>query len=72
MRTNIDIDDDLMRAAMEVAGSKTKRETVEIALKSFVEREVAYRELMKLRGTVKWEGNLDEMRRDRPHAKGDW
>ncbi len=64
MRTNIEIDDDVLREAQNVAGTKTKRETVDYAL-----REVAARQkrldILKLRGKIAWEGDLDEMRAGR-------
>ncbi|MFM9864165.1 MAG: type II toxin-antitoxin system VapB family antitoxin [Micropepsaceae bacterium] len=63
MRTNIEIDDRLMRSAMKAGRYKTKREAVEAALKLLVER----REQLKIRdlvGKVKWEGDLDAWRRD--------
>lgn len=61
MRTNIEIDDKLMKEAMRRANKKTKRETVEEALKMLirVNRQTGIR---KLRGKVQWVGNLDEMR----------
>ena len=65
MRTNIEIDDELMKAAMRASGLRTKRETVEAALKALVDRRHAHEELMKLRGQLHWEGDLDAMRRDR-------
>ncbi len=63
MRTNIEIDDKLMREAMKLAHTKTKRETVEEGLKLLVRLRKQER-IRSLRGTVRWEGNLDEMRRD--------
>ena len=63
MRTTIEIDDKLMRAAMKLARTKTKRETVEEGLKLLVRLRKQER-IRSLRGTVHWEGNLDEMRRD--------
>lgn len=65
MRTNIDIDDELMAAAMEVTGHKTKKDTVEAALRMIVRQRHAHQELMKLRGKIEWEGDLGEMRRNR-------
>ena len=62
MRTNIVIDDDLMKAALLATGAKTKREVVELGLKLLLQlREQA--KIRELRGTVKWEGDLDAMRR---------
>lgn len=64
-RTNIVIDDELIARAMIMTGIKTKREVVEHALKTLVELEDAYEGILRLRGKFRWEGNLDEMRRDR-------
>jgi len=50
MRTNIDIDDKLIRKAMKKAGVKTKREAVDIALRSFV-KEPDYEGLLALFGS---------------------
>lgn len=63
MRTNIEIDDALMAAAMNATGAKTKREAVELALQRVVQlnNQAAFREL---RGKINWIGDLDEMRRD--------
>ena len=63
MRTNIIIDDDLMAAAMDATGAKTKRETVELGLRTLLRlrRQDALR---GLRGAVDWSGDLDAMRRD--------
>jgi Arc/MetJ family transcription regulator len=63
MRTNIDIDDELMAKAMKAAGTKTKKETVEEGLKELV-RKGDMQKLIKLRGKVQWEGDLDAMRTD--------
>ena len=65
MRTNIEIDDELMKAAMDATGLRTKRETVEAGLAFLVTRRKAYDDLMALRGKVTWEGDFDEMRRDK-------
>ncbi len=64
MRTNIVIDDDLMNEALRVTGLKTKKEVVEEALKTLVRIE-RQKGILALRGKVHWEGDLDEMRRDR-------
>lgn len=63
MRTNIDIDDDLMTKAMSLSGHKTKRETVEAALELLV-RLKSQEAIRSARGKLHWEGDLDEMRRD--------
>ena len=51
VRTNIDIDDDLLTQAAEIAGTKTKKSTVEWALKELI-RQKAMRDLAAMRGTV--------------------
>ena len=61
MRTNIVIDDDLMSNALKITGLKTKREVVEEGLRLLVKRN-AQREIRKLRGQIKWEGDLLQMR----------
>ncbi|MCH7516378.1 MAG: type II toxin-antitoxin system VapB family antitoxin [Bacteroidetes bacterium] len=64
MRTNIVIDDTLMNRAIKVSGLKTKKEVVEEALKLLVQvRKQA--KLKKLRGKLKWEGDLGKMRTDK-------
>lgn len=62
VRTNIDIDDRLMREALRRTGLKTKRATVEAGLRLLVAID-SQSALRRLRGQVRWEGNLDEMRR---------
>ncbi len=64
MRTNIDIDDDLLAEAQRVAGTKTKKATVEYALNELVRRKQR-RSVLKLRGKVAWAGDLDESREGR-------
>jgi Arc/MetJ family transcription regulator len=64
MRTNIEIDDELMARAMQAAGKSTKKETVEEALELLV-RMRAQQALRSLRGKIEWEGDLDAMRRDK-------
>ena len=56
MRTNIDIDDDLMAQAMQAGPYKTKKDAVEAGLK-LLARQAAYREILKWRGKLKWEGD---------------
>ncbi|GAB2478099.1 type II toxin-antitoxin system VapB family antitoxin [Algoriphagus taiwanensis] len=62
MRTNIDIDEELIREAMRLSGNATKKATVEAALKQMVSLKKQER-IRELRGKFRWEGNLDEMRR---------
>jgi Arc/MetJ family transcription regulator len=61
MRTNIEIDDKLMKEAMRRAKTKTKRETVEEGLRILI-RLNRQEGIRRFRGKVKWEGNLEESR----------
>ena len=58
MRTNIDIDDKLMQAAMEAGGFKTKREAVEEGLR-MIKRRKAYDALLAAYGTLHWDDSDD-------------
>jgi Arc/MetJ family transcription regulator len=71
MRTNIDIDDDLMAAAMQASGLSTKRETVEAGLRVLVQRHKAYADILALAGQIDWQGDLDAWRRDKPRKAQD-
>ncbi len=64
MRTNIEIDDRLMRKAMKSCGARTKKATVETALRLLAEThgQGAFR---KFRGKVQWEGDLEQSRLSR-------
>jgi Arc/MetJ family transcription regulator len=61
MRTNIDIDDGVLREVQRLTGARTKREAVDLALRELVAR---YQRLglLNLRGKVRWEGDLEESR----------
>jgi len=61
MRTNIVIDDKLMNQALKASGCKTKREAVEEGLKLLLRRS-QQQKIRSLRGKLRWEGDLDEMR----------
>lgn len=63
MRTNIDIDDELMAEAMKAMGLTTKKETVEKALQEVV-MEARRRKALREMDGIGWEGDLDEMRND--------
>ncbi|ADB39140.1 type II toxin-antitoxin system VapB family antitoxin [Spirosoma linguale] len=63
MRTNIDIDDELIDKALQISRLKTKKAVVELALQQYIERQ-ARQNLLSLFGKVKWEGDLDQMRTD--------
>jgi Arc/MetJ family transcription regulator len=61
MRTNIEIDDSLMAEALKATGLHTKKEAVELGLKALIKLN-KQASIRALRGKLKWEGNLDEMR----------
>ena len=65
MRTNIELDDDLLAEAMEATGVPTKRATVEEALRKLVQDHRRRRALEDLRG-LGWESDLDAMRLGEP------
>jgi Arc/MetJ family transcription regulator len=64
MRTNIEIDDALMRQAMRSSGAPTKRAAVEEGLRLLI-RTRGQRSIRGLRGTVAWEGDLEQSRQAR-------
>lgn len=64
MRTNIDIDDELMKQAMKAANARTKKATVEAALRQMVQLK-KQEGIRALFGKVQWDGDLDAMREGR-------
>lgn len=64
MRTNIVIDDSLMQEALRLTGLKTKREAVELGLRTLL-RLSEQAEIRHFRGKLNWQGNLDAMRTDK-------
>jgi Arc/MetJ family transcription regulator len=64
VRTNIEIDDEIMRDALRASGLKTKRAAVEAGLKALI-RLNRQKKILDLAGKVHWEGNLDESREGR-------
>jgi len=65
MRTNIVIDDRLMKQAMRASGARTKREAVERSLELMVRLAEQEKLIRSARGKLHWEGDLAAMRRDR-------
>lgn len=64
MRTNIVIDDALMRDAMQVSGARTKRQAVELGLRTLIQ--LKQQETVKqFKGRLHWEGDLEQQRTDR-------
>lgn len=68
MRTNIDIDDRLMRQAMRSSGARTKRAAVEEGLRLLI-RTRSQKSIRRLRGKVAWEGDLETSRQERVAAR---
>ena len=64
MRTNIEIDDELIQEALRVSGLTTKRAAVEAGLKALI-RLSRQKKILDLAGKVHWDGNLDESREGR-------
>lgn len=64
MRTNLDIDDKLLKRAMAVSGEPTKKATIEKAMRLAIQLKKQER-IKRLFGKVQWEGDLSEMRRSR-------
>ncbi|MDJ0901836.1 MAG: type II toxin-antitoxin system VapB family antitoxin [Xenococcus sp. MO_188.B8] len=61
MRTNIVIDDELMAKALKATGLTTKKEVVEQGLKLLIRRQ-EQQSIRDLKGKLRWEGDLDELR----------
>ncbi|MCL5236700.1 MAG: type II toxin-antitoxin system VapB family antitoxin [Nitrospirae bacterium] len=64
MRTNVVIDDDLMKSALKLSGLRTKKDAIKAGLQLLVKfnRQTKVKDF---RGKLKWVGNLDEMRTDK-------
>ena len=63
-RTNIELDDRLVRKGLRVFQCKSKRELVHLALTELL-KAAKRKEILKFEGKIKWEGDLDELRRSR-------
>jgi Arc/MetJ family transcription regulator len=61
MRTNIEIDDELIKEALRLSGLRTKRAAVEAGLRLLI-RLKRQEDILHLAGKVQWDGNLDESR----------
>lgn len=64
LRTNIELDEKLVKEAMRLTRKKTKKELVNYALEELITRRKR-KKLLDLEGKVKWAGKLDEMRKGR-------
>jgi len=63
MRTNVVLDDELIAHALKCGGYRTKRSAIEAGLRLLVQVK-SQEKLRNLKGKVRWEGDLDDMRRD--------
>jgi Arc/MetJ family transcription regulator len=61
MRTNIELDDVLVEQALKLSNIKTKKDVIREALKNYVAW-MKKKQLLDLKGNVKWEGSLKDMR----------
>lgn len=64
-RTNIELDDRLVEQAMRLYGTRTKRETVDLALRRLVGEGLSMRDALALEGSG-WDGDLEQLRADGP------
>jgi len=64
MRTNVVLDDDLVKVALRLSGFKTKRKAIEEGLRLLIELNRQKR-IKGFRGKLKWTGNLNKMRADK-------
>lgn len=64
-RTNIELDDEILECAMRLYGTRTKRETVDLALRRLVGADMTRDEALALENSG-WKGDLDQMRQDAP------
>jgi Arc/MetJ family transcription regulator len=64
MRTNVEIDDKIIKKAKRYTGLKTKKQVINYALQELIKRRER-KEILKLAGKLHWEGNLKEMREER-------
>lgn len=65
MRTTLDLDQDALAAAMDAAPGRTKTAVINEALREYARRR-RLRGLLAFEGKLRWEGNLDELRRRKP------
>ena len=61
MRTNIEISDAVIQEIIKLGTAKTRRKAIESSIQKYL-RHLAQLQLLQLKGKVKWEGDLDDMR----------
>jgi len=64
-RTNIELDDDAIETAMRLYGTRSKKETVDLALRRLIGSPLDTEQALALEGSG-WQGDLDQMRDDSP------
>ena len=64
MRTNVVLDDDLVKSALSLSGLKTKKKAIEEGLKLLIQVN-CQKKIRNFRGKLKWTGNLNKMRTDK-------
>ncbi len=64
LRTNIELDEKLVKAAMKLTHKKTKKDLVNYAIAELVSR-LKRKKVLELEGKVRWTGHLGEMRKTR-------
>ena len=64
MRTNIDLDDELVSRGLLISGLRTKKDLVNLALREFI-RKNDQKKILELRGKIQWQGDLELMRESR-------
>lgn len=62
MRTNIEIDNSLMEKAKRINKKKTKKEIIDLALRTYINVNLM-KKILNLFGKIEWEGNLNQMRK---------
>jgi len=62
MRTNIEIDNSLMEKAKKINKNKTKKEIIDMALRTYIKVNER-KKLLNLFGKIEWEGDLNQMRK---------
>ncbi len=63
-RTNIELNDKILKEAIRITHMKTKKDIVNYALEELVKR-LRRKKMLELEGRIKWEGNLNELRASR-------
>ena len=68
MRTTLDLDDEALAGAMKVSGGKSKTAVINEALRDYARRR-SLRGFLKFEGRMRWEGNLDKLRKRKPRNR---